>query len=141
MSQTVHILYKDILKQVMILESCKKEVAAQILLTRNGKERLALIYSFLNYDLDKHELLEHAAVLAMSNKEHTMMTDLGKLYSHREGEEVIDKIRSEIKFVQKFLQTINKAIKYPDARTFYERRMIQEISKYVIEQSRLYNMI
>ena len=140
MTQIIKTLYKDLLKQVSVLESYKKELSSEILLTRKGKARLALIYKFLSYDLDKHELLEHAAVLAISNKEATMVEDLQKLYAHHDGEELIDKIRSEIKLIKRFMQTINKGIKYPDSITFYERRMIQEISKYVVEQARLYNM-
>ena len=125
----------------MILESCKKDISADILLTRDRKTRLDLIYKFLSYDLDKHELLEHAGVLAVSNHEEAIIKDLQSLYSYREGIELIDKIRDEISLIQKFINTIKKAIKYPDSRTFYERRIIQEISKYVVEQARLYNTV
>ncbi|MDD2620045.1 MAG: hypothetical protein PHC92_05205 [Syntrophomonadaceae bacterium] len=141
MTQMLKALYNDLLKQVSVLESCKKEISSEILITRKGKVRLPLIYTFLSYDLDKHELLEHATVLALSNFEENIIEDLQKLYSHHEGEELIDKIRAEIKMIKKFMQTINKAIKYPDAISFYERRMIQEISKYVVEQARLYNVL
>ncbi|MDD3269196.1 MAG: hypothetical protein PHX14_07735 [Syntrophomonadaceae bacterium] len=141
MTQMVKALYKDLLKQVSVLESCKREISSEILLTKKGKARLSLIYNFLSYDLDKHELLEHAAVLAISNKEEMMIEDLEKLYMHHDGKELIEKIRSEIKLIKKFMQTINKAVKFPDASSFFERRMIQEISKYVLEQARLYNML
>ncbi|MEN6327441.1 MAG: hypothetical protein ABFD18_14715, partial [Syntrophomonas sp.] len=105
MTQMIKTLYKDLLKQVSVLESCKKELSSEILLTRKGKAKLSLIYNFLGYDLDKHELLEQAAVLAISNKEATMVEDLQKLYAHHDGEELIDKIRSEIKLIKRFMQT------------------------------------
>lgn len=133
-------LYQDILQQVMVLESFKRELSIQILLSKNGsKRRLELILRFLNNDQDKHELLEHAAVLAMSNRADTILEDLQKLYAYSDEKDLIKKIRAEIKFLQKFINTIKKAIKYPDSRTFYERRMVQEISKYVLEQARQYS--
>ncbi|MDD2509685.1 MAG: hypothetical protein PHP26_04810 [Syntrophomonas sp.] len=141
MNELLKTLYKDILQQVMVLESCKKELSIQILLTRDLTGRLDLILRFLGYDLDKHELLEHAAVLAISNQEESIVEDLEKLYAYIEGNDLIQKIRDEIKFMQRFIKTINKAIKHPNLRTFYERRMVQEISKYVLEQARLYSAI
>jgi hypothetical protein len=142
MNELLKTLYQDILQQVMVLESYKKELSIQILLTKDGSSRrLNLILQFLSYDLDKHELLEHAAVLAMSNQADTILEDLHKLYAYTGGNDLIEKIRAEIKFLQRFVNTIKKSIKHPNSRTFYERRMIQEISKYVVEQARQYNVM
>ncbi|HBK53174.1 hypothetical protein [Syntrophomonas wolfei] len=140
MNELLKTLYQDILQQIMVLESYKKELSIQILLTKDGSSRrLDLILRFLNYDLDKHELLEHAAVLAISNQENTILEDLQKFYAYTDGNDLIEKIRAEIKFLQRFVNTIKKSIKLPNSRTFYERRMVQEISKYVVEQARQYN--
>jgi hypothetical protein len=38
----------------MQLESRKKEISTEILLAREERKRLALIYNFLSYDLSKH---------------------------------------------------------------------------------------
>lgn len=142
MNETIKTLYQDILQQVMVLESCKRELSIQILLCKSGSSRkMDLILRFLNYDFDKHILLEHAAVLAMSNQVEDILEDLQKFYTHNAGNSVIEKIRTEIKLLQRFINTIKKSIKYPKTRTFYERRMVQEISKYVIEQARQYSVL
>jgi molybdopterin-guanine dinucleotide biosynthesis protein len=137
----VKIFYKDILEQVMIIEGYKKEKSKQILLRRDPKKSLGLISGFLHLDLEKHKLLEQAAVVALNNQENSVIEQLEKLYSHCERQDLIDNIRSEIKHIEKFQHSIKKAIRYPSFLTFSERRMIQEINKYVVEQARLYNKI
>jgi len=138
MTQGVLSLYKNILEDVMTLEKHKKEISAGILLTRDNRKRLNSIYNFLSYDLNKHELLERAAVIAIQNKESNIVKQIERMYSHCEDDELLNKIRKEIKYIKTFMQTINKVLKYPDFSTFSERRMIQEISKYVIERARMY---
>jgi hypothetical protein len=137
MSQVIS-LYKNILDEVINLENKKREISIQILLTKNESKRLNLISSFLTYDLNKHELLERAAVIAVQNKELNVLEQLQKMYSHCEDDELLNKIRKEIKYIKRFRKNINKAVKYPDFLSFFERRMIQEISKYVVEQARIY---
>ena len=91
MNELLKTLYQDILQQVMVLESYKKELSIKILLTKDGSSRrLGLILRFLNYDLDKHELLEHAAVLAMSNQADIILEDLQRLYAYTDGNDLIE---------------------------------------------------
>lgn len=135
-------LYKNVLDQVMVIEAHKKEISRQILITRDDQKRLELIHRFLTYDLNKHELFERATVVAINNKEETVIENIQRFYSHcEEGEELIEKIRGEIRYIKSFLKVIEKAIKYPGFMTFSERRMVQEIRKYVLEKVRIYNTI
>ncbi len=141
MNRMIVNLYRNILNEVIVIENHKKEISKEILLTRDEKKRLGLIYRFLGYDLKKHELLDRAAVAAINNNEEEVIGHLQKLYSQCKEEGLVTEIRKEIKYTEKFLKTIDKAIKYPEFRTFFERRMTKEISKYVIEQARMYNTI
>lgn len=125
----------------MIVESRKKEKSTQILLRRDFKKRLSLINDFLSLDLEKHRLFERAAVVALENQENSVIEHLTMLYSHCENTNLIDNIRREIKYIERFQSSLEKAIKYPSFLTFSERRMIQEISKYVLEQARLYKIL
>jgi len=142
MNKMVLNLYKNVLDQVMVIEAHKKEISRQILITRDDQKRLELIHRFLTYDLNKHELFERATVVAINNKEETVIENIQRFYSHcEEGEELIEKIRGEIRYIKSFLKVIEKAIKYPGFMTFSERRMVQEIRKYVLEKVRIYNTI
>jgi len=142
MNKMVLNLYKNVLDQVMVIEAHKKEISRQILITRDDQKRLKLIHRFLTYDLNKHELFERATVVAINNKEENVIENIQRFYSHcEEGEELIEKIRGEIRYIKSFLKVIEKAIKYPGFMTFSERRMVQEIRKYVLEKVRIYNTI
>ncbi len=125
----------------MQLESRKKEISTEILLAREERKRLALIYNFLGYDLSKHELLEQAAVIALTNREQRVLDHLNRLYYTVEEQETIDKIRHEIKCTQRFMKVVNRAQENKSALTFSERRMVQEIVKFVVAQARLYNQL
>jgi hypothetical protein len=140
-SQLVVTLYNNILEQVMQLENSKKEISTELLLAREERKRLALIYNFLSYDLSKHELLEQAAVIALTNREQLVLEHLNRLYSTVEEEETIDKIRYEIKCTQRFMKVVSRAKDEKSALTFSERRMVQEIIKFVVAQARLYNQV
>jgi hypothetical protein len=125
----------------MQLENSKKEISTELLLAREERKRLALIYNFLSYDLSKHELLEQAAVIALTNREQLVLEHLNRLYSTVEEEETIDKIRYEIKCTQRFMKVVSRAKDEKSALTFSERRMVQEIIKFVVAQARLYNQV
>lgn len=139
MSQTVLSVYKDIMEQVMIRERFKKDISRQILMAKNPSRRLKLIYNFLNFDLDKHKLLECAAVVGVSNNEPVILDNLKKFYANSRGDEILDKIRIEIIFVSRYIDIISQEISNPGTSTFLERRMIQEISKYVKALARIYS--
>lgn len=140
MTEGVKAFYQNILQQVLTLELDKKNLSTDILITRDKDHRLSLIMNFLKSDLKKHELLEHAAVVAMSNGETSVLAHLGQLYAHVEDEEdAVGRIRNEIEFISRFINLLNKVDKHPDTISFFERRMVQEIIKYVVEQARLYN--
>lgn len=140
MTETVKAFYQNILRQVLTLEADKQNLSTEILITRNKDQRLQLILKFLNCDLKKHELLEHAAMVAMSNKEDSILEHLAKLYAHTGREdETIDRIHDEVGFISGFIKLLTKQDKHPEQISFFERRMVQEIVKYVMEQARMYN--
>ena len=141
MSQLVVTLYNNILEQVMQLENSKKELSTEILLARDMKKRLAMVYTFLSYDLSKHELLEQAAVIALTNREKMVLEHLHRLYFTTEDQETVDKIRNEIKSTQRFMKVVSRARDKKIDLDFSERRMLQEIDKYIVAQARLYNQI
>lgn len=139
MTEMVMALYKGILEQVVALEAHKKGISADILLTRDSKGRSELVRAFLGFDLEKHELLEEAAVVAMNNREEAILEHLERLYAHTRTEGIaLDKIRSEIGYTRQFIRVMDKYRRLPDNMNFTERRMVQEIIKYVVEQARLY---
>lgn len=135
---TATTIYKNIFEQVLAIELCKKELSKKILLLKDGKRRLNFIHSFLSYDLNKHELLEHATVVAFHNQEIEILNDISRFYSYSEEDEILDCIRKEIKMSRSLMEAIRKKINNPQGLTFIEKRMLNEINKYVIEQARQY---
>ncbi len=141
MSQEVAAIYTGILEQVMRVEKLKKALSKQILTIRDKKRRLDLIYKFLGYDLNKHQLFEQAAVIALSNGEKSIIKHIQNLYEPFGDGELIERIRKELGYTHRFIQVLDKAKGRPELLSFTERRMIQEISKYVLAQCRIYTQI
>lgn len=132
-------LYRDILKKVLVLEVNKKETAQRILILKSEQDRLPLIRDYLNADLSKHRLLERAAVSAMQNQVNEVLDHISKLYTTSDdGISLIECIRSEIATNQSMLAPVIKEIKHPKTCTFFERRILREVNKYVINQAREY---
>ncbi|KUG03826.1 hypothetical protein ASZ90_018788 [hydrocarbon metagenome] len=138
MSQEVAAIYTGILEQVVRLEKSKKELSKQILISKDNIKKLDLVYKFLGYELNKHQLFEQAAVIALSNKEKFVINHLGCLYEPFGNGELIDQIRKEIAYTKRFMQVTEKARSEKDSTSFTERRMVQEISKFVLAQCRIY---
>ena len=136
----VNSLYKNTIEQVLIIESCKKDISMQVLMVRDEK-RWSLILEFLEHDLQKHLLLEQAAVIAINNGADEIIQDLENLYQHTNGPDLMTKIRTECFQVEKFIKLIKKGMKHKDWLSFTERRAMQEISKFVLEQAREYNKL
>ena len=134
----VRSLYHDILKEVLMLEVEKKEIAQRILILKSDMDRLPLIKDFLQTDLSKHQLLEQAAVTAMQNQVSEVLDHISRLYTMTDGISLIQCIRAEINRDQKMLALLGKEMKHPDNRTFSERRILREVNKYVIFQAREY---
>lgn len=134
---TVTNIYINILDQVLAIELCKKEISKKILLLKPGKRRLNFIHSFLGYDLNKHELLEHAAVIALHNDEQDILERISQFYYYREEEDLLSHIRKEIRLNSVLMETIKKQLNNHNL-TFVEKRMLKEITKYVLEQAREY---
>lgn len=135
------ILYNDVLKQVDVLERQKKDLSRDLLLYKEGRRRMKLIYAFLSYDLDKHELFEHAAVCAICNNEEHVLYDLQDFYAHVRGGDLMERIRTEIKCTRRFMNLVEKSMENEGGLNFTERRLLQEICKYILEQARLYRQI
>ncbi len=138
MSQEVAAIYSGILQQVVGLEKSKKELSKQILISKDNKKKIGLIYKFLDFELNKHELFEQAAVIALNNREKFVISHLGCLYEPFGNGDLIDKIRKEIAYTRRFMQVTKKAQSERESISFAERRMVQEISKYVLAQCRIY---
>ena len=138
MSQEVAAIYTGILEQVVRLEKSKKELSKQILISKDNRKKLDLVYKFLGYELNKHQLFEQAAVIALSNKEKFVINHLGCLYEPFGNGELIDQIRKEIAYTKRFMEVTEKARSEKDSTSFTERRMVQEISKFVLAQCRIY---
>jgi len=91
MSQEVNAIYSGILEQVMTTwKNTKKELSKQILIRKDDRKRLDLIYRFLSCDLNKHELFEQAAVIAMSNNETDVLNHLKRMYEPFGNESSLD---------------------------------------------------
>ena len=136
----VNSLYKNTIEQVLVIESCKKDISMQILMVRDEK-RWNLIQDFLEHDLQKHLLLEQAAVIAINNGADEIIQDLESLYQHTSGPDLMTKIRTECLQVEKFIKLIKKGRKHKDWLSFTERRAMQDISKFVLEHAREYNKL
>lgn len=134
----INAFYSDILNQVLDAEAKKKAAAERILIIKTDQDRWPHIRDFLTCDLNKHRLLEQAAVAAMQNKADRILQHIRKLYEECDEDEVVDIIRKEMERDQKMLDSVAKEIKYPKSTTFFERRLLQEIRKYVVLQSREY---
>ena len=141
MSQEVAAIYTGILEQVMRVEKLKRALSKQILTVKDKKRRLDLICKFLEYDLNKHQLFEQAAVIALSNGEDSIAQHIQALYEPFGYGELIERIRKELGYTHRFIQVMDKAKNQPELLSFTERRMVQEISKYVLAQCRLYTQL
>lgn len=133
--------YKNVLDKVLLLEKAKKDLSRQILLCREDKKRLNFIRQFLQYELNRHELFEHAAVAAMNNRDEKVLKDIARFYGIDDENEVLSAVRSEISINRKFITSLEKVMKYPRFASFSERRLVKEIEKYILEKARIYNQL
>lgn len=138
MSQEVTAIYTDILEQVVRLEKSKKDLSKKVLINKDKRRKLELVYKFLGYELRKHELFEQAAVIALSNRETFIISHLTSLYEPFGDGALIDRIRKEIGYTKRFMKVTEKAKSDQESTSFTERRMVEEISKYVLAQCRIY---
>ena len=134
----VKAFYRDILLQVLSIESRKRQVSERLLLTKSDRLRLRIIREFLSLDLDKHTWLQQAAVVGFRNQAFDILDHLRKLYGVEEYDLLPDRIREEIRHTERLLLPIVNEIKYPKSSSFFERRLIQEVNKYVTLQAREY---
>ncbi|NLU49870.1 MAG: hypothetical protein GXX09_05595 [Syntrophomonadaceae bacterium] len=138
MADMVKAFYRDILTQVLSIEARKKRASESLLLTKSDRQRLKIIREFLTLDIDKHTLLEQAAITAFRNEAYDILDHLLKLYALDDYDKLMDCIREEISRTQRLLLPVVNEIKYPKTSGFFERRVIQEVDKYVTVQAREY---
>lgn len=136
--EMVRALYHDILRKILLLEVEKKATSRRILIQKSERERLPLIRDFLQADLSKHRLLEQAAVSAMQNHVDEVLEHIGQLYPSGGGISQIECIRGESARCEKMLVLVCKEIKHPKTCTFFERRVLNDIKRFVIDQAREY---
>lgn len=141
MSDEIGAIYNSILEQVMVLEKTKKKLSRQILISKDNTKKIEQIYQFLICEFNKHELLEQAAVIAVANQESGIISHLTSMYEPVESGELINKIRKEIGYGEEFIRLIKKAKSKQSKISFTERRMVQEIIKYVLAQCRIYTQL
>ena len=68
----------------------KKEISKNPALKTRQAQRLNFIHSFLGYDLNKYELLEHAAAIALSQcDEQDILERISQFYYYREARGLI----------------------------------------------------
>lgn len=131
--------FQSILHQVRCLEKFKQEISRQIINTSEPGLGLSFIYSFIYFDLQKHELLWQAACRARQNQDIDCWHILSQLYQHINTDaELTERIAGEIRLNRQFLKVINKTLVHPKQSSFNERRLVQEIRKYVTAQARIY---
>jgi hypothetical protein len=123
---------------VVIIEGIKKEISRALLLVKDSDKKIKQVYNFLSYDLEKHRLLEYAAVMATEEGEGQILRNLQKFYSYVEGDDLIEKINLEIVCIMRYLEILRHEIKNKGSSDFVERRMIQEICKYVVAMAKIY---
>jgi hypothetical protein len=123
---------------VVIIEGIKKEISRALLLVKDSDKKIKQVYNFLSYDLEKHRLLEYAAVMATDEGEGQILRNLQKFYSYVEGDDLIEKINLEIVCIMRYLEILRHEIKNKGSSDFVERRMIQEICKYVVAMAKIY---
>lgn len=138
MSDMVKAFYRDILTQVFAIETRKKRASERLLLTKSQRQKLRIIKEFLILDIDKHNLFQQAAIVGFRNQAYDVLDHLLKLYAVSEYDEITERIREEISRNEKLLIPVINEIKYPRTSGFFERRLLQEVSKYVICQAREY---
>jgi hypothetical protein len=131
-------VYRSIIEQVMLIEGIKKEISRSLLLLKDSEKKIKQVYNFLSYDLEKHRLLEYAAVMAADEEDKQILNNLQKFYSYTDGDDLIEKINVEIVCILRYLEILRNEIKNKGSSDFVERRMIQEICKYVIAMARMY---
>lgn len=131
----------DILQEILYVENIKRLICRELLLVKENDLRQKLVYDFLCSDLEKHEILAQAAMMAIEKNEDFFLKRLEDFYQHCEGWDVLYKINTEIMRTQLYINTMEKAMHTPVAISFLERRLIKEIIKYVIAQARYYNKL
>jgi hypothetical protein len=131
-------IYRSIIEQVVIIEGIKKEISRALLLVKDSDKKIKQVYNFLSYDLEKHRLLEYAAVMATEEGEGQILRNLQKFYSYVDGDDLIEKINLEIVCIMRYLEILRHEIKNKGSSDFVERRMIQEICKYVVAMAKIY---
>lgn len=138
MNTQIDSIYRSIIEQVVIIEGIKKEISRALLLVKDSDKKIKQVYNFLSYDLEKHRLLEYAAVMATEEGEGQILRNLQKFYSYVEGDDLIEKINLEIVCIMRYLEILRHEIKNKGSSDFVERRMIQEICKYVVAMAKIY---
>lgn len=138
MNTQIDTIYRSIIEQVVIIEGIKKEISRALLLVKDSDKKIKQVYNFLSYDLEKHRLLEYAAVMATEEGEGQILRNLQKFYSYVDGDDLIEKINLEIVCIMRYLEILRHEIKNKGSSDFVERRMIQEICKYVVAMAKIY---
>jgi hypothetical protein len=127
-----------IFNEVVLAEKCRKDLSRALLVEKDKKGQIILIYSFLCYELDKHEMFHEAALLAQDCAEQKVIDQLMCYYRYSPGNDLLERIKAEINSSAFLVHLVKKKIAEPDVLSFMERRYIQEIGKYVMSQARLY---
>lgn len=131
--------FQIIMHQVRCLEKFKQEISRQLINTSEPVLSLTFIYSFIYFDLQKHELLWQAAWTARQNQDIDSWHSLSQLYQHIDKDaELTERIAGEIRLNRQFLKVIDKTLVKPKQSSFNERRLVQEVRKYVTAQARIY---
>lgn len=131
--------FHSILHQVRSLEKLKQEISHQLVSASEPALSLSFVYSFIYFDLQKHELLWQAAWTARQKQDMDSWHIISQLYQHIDTDAILTvKIADEIRLNRQFLKVINKTLVEPQQSSFNERRLAQEVKKYVTAQAQMY---
>lgn len=140
MTTTISSFYSGILQQVMLLERYRKDISRRLKLLKDKRQRQSMIYSFLSLDLEKHQLLEHAAMVAIRTNETDVIRHLQRLYIYNgDSANLVRVIQGETRITRNFMNIILMSIRDPGRMNFSERRLAQEIEKYVMARANGYS--
>lgn len=136
MSITINNLYRKTLYQVMLLEKERCDISQDILQMKNHKEQQKLMISFLCLDLKKHQLLAYASQVAVQLGDHNVINRLKNLYCHvNKSDSILKIIQYEIDKTCQLISTMQKSLQSPADMTFSEKRLTQEIKKYIFARA------
>jgi len=130
---TTRNFYTEIIQQVILVERCRHDLNKRLLSSKNRAQKRQLMLSFLCLDIEKHQLFASAAQVAVQDGDETVIRRLHNFYRHNaEFDNIVMIIQDEINKTRKFIHVIQRSLHGWAEMSFAEKRLAQEIEKYII---------